>query len=99
VDGLRKAQAKARDPERNCQIAQARKGKPRPPGLMKRLHESNRGQKASAQIHRKLSEAHKRRGTRPPTAGRAWMPWEDALLGVVSDAEVAQRTGRTVVAV
>jgi hypothetical protein len=98
-DGLRKAQARAQAPERRRKIAEARKDKPRPPGLMKTMHEANRGRKASAQTRRKQSEAHKSRGTWPPSAGRPWMPWEDALLGVVSDAEVAQRTGRTVVAV
>ena len=30
-NGLRKAQAKAQDPERNRKIAEARKGQPRPP--------------------------------------------------------------------
>jgi hypothetical protein len=66
-DGLRKAQSKAQDPERNQKIADARRGKPRPPGMMKQLHDANRGRKASAETRRKLSEAHKRRGTRPPS--------------------------------
>jgi len=42
-----------------------------------------------------MSEAQRRLGTWPPAAGKAWEPWEEALLGQVSDAEVARRTGRT----
>jgi hypothetical protein len=42
-----------------------------------------------------MSEAHKRRGTRPPAAGRPWTPEEDALLGTMPDPEVARRTGCT----
>jgi hypothetical protein len=95
-DGLRKAQAKAQDPVRRERIAAARRGKPRPDGVMEALHRGNAGRKAGEQTRRRMSEAHRKRGTRPPAAGRAWEPWEDALLGVVSDAEVASRTGRTV---
>jgi hypothetical protein len=94
--GLLKAQAKAQDPVRCAKIAAASRGKPRPPGVMEALHKGNRGRKAGEQTRRRMSEAHRKRGTRPPAAGRAWEPWEDALLGVVSDAEVARRTGRTV---
>jgi hypothetical protein len=99
MDGLHKAQAKAQDPVRRAKIAAAKRGKPRPPDLMQALHEGNRERgEASAQTRRKMSAAHKRRGTKPPAAGRAWEAWEEALLGVVSDAEVARRTGRTVLA-
>jgi hypothetical protein len=41
-----------------------------------------------------MSEAQRRRGAWPPAAGKAWEPWEEALLGNVSDVEVARRTGQ-----
>jgi hypothetical protein len=66
VDGLNKGQAKAQDPVRRAKIAEAKRGKPRPAGLMERLHDGNRGRKASPETRRKMSEAHMRRGTRPP---------------------------------
>jgi hypothetical protein len=68
VNGLLKAQGKAQDPGRCAKIAAARRGKPRPPGLMQALHAGNRGRKASAQTRQKMSEARERRGTRPPRA-------------------------------
>ena len=46
-----------------------------------------------------MSEAHKRRGTRPPAAGRPWTADEDELLSTLPAAEVARRTGRTLTAV
>jgi hypothetical protein len=98
-NGLRKAQGKAQDPERNRKISEARQGKPRPHGLMRNLHEGNRGRKASQETRRKLSDAHKARGTLPPAAGKSWQPWEDELLNTLSDKEVVQRTGRTTVVV
>src|SRR5262249_4968231 len=48
---------------------------------------------------RRMSAAHRRRGTRPPAAGPAWSAEEEALLGTMPDEEVARRTGRTLVAV
>ena len=41
----------------------------------------------------------KRRGTRPPWLNDPWPPEHDALLGTLPDAEVAERTGRTLQAV
>jgi hypothetical protein len=46
-----------------------------------------------------MSQAHKRRGTRPPKAEPAWTQEEEALLGRMPDKEVARRTGWTVIAV
>jgi hypothetical protein len=40
-----------------------------------------------------MSEAQRRRQA-VPVPRKPWEPWEDALLGVVPDAEVARRTGR-----
>jgi hypothetical protein len=60
---------------------------------------AHRGKQLSEATRRKMSCAHQRRGTRPPSAGPAWTPEEEALLGTLPDAEVAERTGRSVVAV
>ena len=47
-----------------------------------------------------MSAAQKRRGIRPPAVkGLTWMPEEDAILGTMSDANVAERIGRTLSAV
>ena len=86
--------AKARDPERRAKIAAARQGKPRPAHVTEALRQANTGRPLSAERRRKMSEAHKRRGTRPPKAGRAWEAWEDKLLRTLPAAEVAKRTGR-----
>jgi len=46
-----------------------------------------------------MSEAQRRRGARPPKAGRPWTDEEDALLRSLPAMEVARRTGRTLSAV
>jgi hypothetical protein len=94
-----KAHAKAGDPARRAKIAAARRGKPRPPEDMAPAHEARRGTHHTEESRRKLSEAHKRRGTRPPKAGRPWTPEEDELARTLPPAEVARETGRTVEAV
>jgi hypothetical protein len=95
----RKAWSKARDPIRREKIAAARRGKPRPPHVREALAEANRGRKIPEGTRRKMSATHKRRGTRPPWIGPAWTAAEDSLLGKLPDKEVADFTGRTVVAV
>jgi hypothetical protein len=57
------------------------------------------GEAPSPEGRRRISEFHKRRGTWPPAAGRPWAPDELALLGTMSDADVARRIDRTVGAV
>jgi len=94
-----KAWAKARDPERRAKIAAARRGEPRPAHVLEAMRKANLGKRHSAESRQKMSEAHKRRGTRPPAAGRAWTPEEDALIGNLPTNEVARRTGRSVAAV
>jgi hypothetical protein len=91
--GLRKAQVQAGDPRRNAKIAAALKGRPKPPHFAEAVARANRGKKASAETRRKMSEAQRRRHA-APVPRRPGEPWEDALLGVVPDAEVARRTGR-----
>ena len=46
-----------------------------------------------------MSEAHKRRGARPPKAGRPWTSEEDGLARAPPAAQVALRTGRALEAV
>lgn len=98
-EGRRKAIARARDPDRRAKIAAARRGKPRPAHVIEALRQSNLGRKPSAEARRKMSESHRRRGTRPPKAGRPWSADEDSLFQDLSATEVAQRTGRSLVAV
>ncbi len=91
--------AKARDPERCAKIAASRRGKPRPPHVHEILRKANLGRKASEETRRKMREAHRRLGTRPPAAGVAWTPEEDALIGEMPVPEIAARTGRSQAAV
>ena len=70
--GLKKAQAKASDPERRTKIAASRRGKKLSAANRAALLASHLGRKLSAETRRKMSETHKRRGTVPPLAKR-WM--------------------------
>jgi hypothetical protein len=91
--------AKARDPERIAKIAAAKRGKPRPRAVIEAMRRANLGRPLSAEHRRKMSEAHKRRGTIAPAAGRPWEPWEDALLLHYLIRDVVAKTGRTEAAV
>jgi Ni/Co efflux regulator RcnB len=101
--GRAKAHANSRDPvadeQRRDKIAAAKRGKPRPPAVIEALAAANRGRQLSEETRQKMSEAHKRRGTRPPAAGRPWTPEEDSLLRAFPAKEVARRTGRSLTAV
>src|SRR5262249_13557106 len=61
-----KARAKTSDPERRKKISAARRGKGRPQHVIEALREANLGRPLSDETKRKMSEAHKRKGTRPP---------------------------------
>jgi hypothetical protein len=95
----RLAWAKARDPARRAKIAASRRGKPRPPHVIAAMSQANLARKLPAEQRRKMSEAAKRRGARPPNAGRPWTPEEDALCRSLRPTEVVRRTGRTLQAV
>jgi Ni/Co efflux regulator RcnB len=101
--GRAKAHAQSRDPEADAErrekIAAAKRGKSRPAGMMEGLAEANRGKKLGEETRRRMSEAHKRRGTRPPAAGRPWTAEEDQLVRRLPAQEVAARIGRTLAAV
>jgi hypothetical protein len=86
-------QAIATDPHRRAKIAAAMKGKPKPRHVIEAARQANLGRKASKATRRKMSGAQRRRQA-APVPRKPWGPWEDAMLGVVPDAEVARRTGR-----
>lgn len=90
---------KARDPERREKIAASRRGKPRPAHVIAAMRKAILGRPLSEEHRRKKSETAKRRGIRPPKAGRPWPAEEDALCRALPAAEVALRTGRTLSAV
>jgi hypothetical protein len=98
-EALAKAQGKAGDPARRAKIAAARRGRPRPPHVVEAMRKGRLGTPHSAEARAKMSAAHKRRGTRPPKAGRPWTAEEEALLRELPPAEVARRLGRTLRAV
>src|SRR5579871_4825707 len=93
------AAAKATDPRRRAKLATARRGKPQPAHVRAAIARANRERVVSEQTRRKMSAAHRRRGTRPPKAGSPWTAEEDALIPELPAAEVALRTGRTLRAV
>jgi hypothetical protein len=97
--GRKKAVAKATDPERCRKIAAARRGKPRPKHVIEAMRAGRTGKPHPEEVRARMSEAHKRRGTRPPKAGRPWTKEEDKLLWSLSAAEVARQTSRTLTAV
>ena len=99
VKAREKAWSKARDPVRRAKIAAARTGKPRPPHVIGALRRFHLGHPLPDAVKRKMSEAHRRRGTRPPKAGKAWTSAENELLGRLPPADVASQTGRTLSAV
>jgi len=94
-----KALDTAGDPVRCAKIAAARRGKRRPAHVGAAVAEAHRGKPASAEACRKMSEAQRRSGARPPKAGRPWTEREDELVRTLAAKEVAKRTGRTLSAV
>jgi hypothetical protein len=99
LEARAKGQAKAGDPVRRAKIAAAKRGKPRPAHVVEAIARGHRGTHPGAEARRKMSEAHRRRGTRPPKAGRPWTAEEDELLRALPAKEVVRRTGRTLAAV
>jgi hypothetical protein len=66
-----KSAAKSGGPARREKIAAARRGKLRPRHVIEAMAAGRRGKPHDAETRRKMSEAHKRRGTWPPhAAGR-----------------------------
>jgi hypothetical protein len=93
------SRAKDRDPIRRVKIADSKRGKPRPAHVVEAMRQGKTGRVHTDEERRKRSESHRRLGTRPPKAGRAWTAAEDKLLRTLAAAEVARRTGRRLQAV
>ena len=85
-------------PERIAKISQARTGKPRPAHVVEAVRQAHIGRVASAAERQRLSDAHRKRGTRPPKAGRAWTDAEETILRTHSAPEAAKLTGRSLTA-
>jgi NUMOD3 motif len=94
-----KAHAKLRDAARREKIAASKRGKPRPPHVIEAMREGRTGKPHSEEARRKMSEAQRRRGTRPPKAGKPWTEDEDEAVRTLPGAEAAEATGRTLKAV
>ena len=93
-DWFRAAQKKARDPQRRAKIAAARRGRKMPKALLRKLVALRKGSRMSDEARRKMSEAQRRRGARPPKAGVPWSAQEDEWLRTLPTTEVVRRTGR-----
>jgi hypothetical protein len=66
VQAWAKAHAKARAPQRRAKIAAARRGKPRPPHIGRAVVAAHCGKRLSEETRRRMSEAHRPRGTLVP---------------------------------
>lgn len=96
AQALAKARAKAADPERRREISEAKKGKPRPWSVIKKLIAAKTGTRASAATRAKMSAAHTARGTRPPACrGDPWTPDEDAVLRSLPPRKAALKLRRS----
>jgi hypothetical protein len=88
--------AKVRDAEPCEKIAAAKRGKPRPASVAEVARVTHTGRVHSEEERRKRSEAHKRRGTWPPAAGRPWTAEEDEVVRTLRLKDAARvLTGRT----
>jgi len=85
-------------PDANAKKSAWRMGRPIHPNTLRAL-ERSRPKTRSLEHRRRISDAHRRRGTRPPRAGRPWTAEEDSLLGTMPDEVIVHRTGRILGAV
>jgi hypothetical protein len=98
VAGLKKATAKAGDPARRAKLSAAMRGRKMDRRVVEALAAQRRGTRHREESRRKMSEAHRRRGTLVPGTV-VWTEKEDALVRSLPAAEAARRTGRTLGAV
>ena len=98
VAGLRKAQAKSGDPARRAKLSAALRGRKMDRRVVEALAAQRRGTRHQEESRRKMSEAHRRRGTLVPGTV-VWTEKEDALVRSLPAAEAARRTGRMLGAV
>jgi hypothetical protein len=86
-------------PGRRAKIAAAMRGKPRPLHVGQAVGRSRKGVPHSQEAKRRMSQAHKARGSGGANPGRPWTPEEDALVRALGPIEAARRAGRTLKAV
>jgi hypothetical protein len=98
IEALAKAQSKAGDPERRRKIAESLRGKPMLPHVLDAMRNARRGLPHTEETRRRMSEAHRRRGTLVPGTV-LWSPEDDELVRTLPVKEVARRTGRSLQAV
>jgi hypothetical protein len=98
VTGLRKAQAKSGDPARRARLAAAMRSRKVDRRVVEALAAQRRGTRHREESRRRMSEAHRRRGTLVPGTV-VWAEREDELVRSLPAAEAARRTGRTLGAV
>jgi hypothetical protein len=98
VAGLRKAQAKSGDPGRRAKLSAAMRGRKMDRRVVEALAARRRGTRHTQESRRKMSEAHRRRGTLVPGTV-VWTEREDDLVRSLPAPEAARRTGRPIGAV
>jgi hypothetical protein len=98
AEALALANSKAGDPERRRKIAEARRGKPRPPHVGQAVAAAHLGTSHSERTRQKMSVTHRQRGTLVPGT-IIWTPEEDELVRTLPTQEAVLRTGRTLIAV
>jgi hypothetical protein len=86
-------------PQRREKIAASKRGKSRPPGSAKATGKGHLGKRHSEETRRKMSEAHRRRGSGGADTGRPWTEAEDELVRTLTSQEAAERTGRPIKAI
>jgi len=69
-----------KSPERAEKIAAAMRGKPLPAHVVAAIVKAHKGKPIGKAQRQKMSDAHKRRGTYPPAAGRPFSLEEESLL-------------------
>lgn len=80
--------------ERRRKIAEVKRGKPRPPHVREAMLKASLGRHPSEESRRKMSEAHRQRGTLVPGT----IPWtkeEVELVRTLAPEEAARRTERS----
>jgi hypothetical protein len=82
-------------PTNAARIAAARKGKKRPHHVIKAMREGRTGKLHDAETRWRMSEAHRKRGTRPPKAGHPWTAAADELVRTRPVGDIVRATGRS----
>jgi hypothetical protein len=86
-------------PQRREKIAASKRGKARPLESGRASGKAHLGKQHSEETRRKMSEAHRRRGSGGADTGRLWTEEEDELVRTLTPQEAAQRTGRPIKAI